>query len=117
MYANQTLEPLAGDTNRRRSRRRRLGTPARLWLDVGWQQVICEDVSKDGAGLIVYRPDLHDLLVFPTRSNDTVRMTLELPNGRVDVAGRLVPRGPNRVGLRFTKVTSEARAKLNAALA
>jgi len=102
---------------RRRSSRVRVGVPARLWLDVGWQQVICEDVSRDGAGLAVFRPELRDLLIFPQHTRNLVRLTLQLPSGDLDVCGRLVHRGPDRIGIRFARVPTEVRARLNHALA
>ena len=110
------LKPQASSC-RRRSTRVRAGIPARLWLDVGWQQVICEDVSRDGCGLVVFKPDLRDVLSFPATSTPrVVRLTLQLPEGPVDVAGQLVHRDTGRMGIRFSHVTPEARTSLQRTL-
>ena len=74
-----------------------LGIPARLWHDVGWQQVWCEDISEEGLGLTVFRPS--------PKQGDRVRVTLMLPDGAVDVVGRVVREGafPERLGVRLER--------------
>jgi hypothetical protein len=72
-----------------------LGIPARLWHDVGWQQVWCDDISEEGLGLTVFRGS--------PKQGEHVRVTLLLPDGAVDVVGRVVREGafPARLGVRL----------------
>jgi hypothetical protein len=71
----------------------RLGVPARLWHDVGWQQVWCEDVTEGFLGLSVFR-------AHPQRG-ERVRVTLLLPDGPLDVVGHVERAGPGRLGVRL----------------
>jgi len=75
----------------------RLGIPARLWHDIGWQQVWCDDISEEGLGLSVFRGS--------PKQGDRVRVTLLLPDGAVDVVGRVVREGafPARLGIRLDR--------------
>lgn len=111
MLAQQDSKP---GVNRRGAPRYRIEAPGTLWLDVGWQQVICRDISRTGAGLTVCRPDLSDLLVFPRQSRDTLRFTVQLPDGDLDLRGTLAHRGSDRLGLRFGDLGPSARARLDA---
>lgn len=90
-------ECMSTPRNRRRAPRMHLGVPGRLWDDVGWQQVWCDDISEEGLGLSVFRSS-------PKRGA-RVRVTLLLPEGALDVVGYVVREGafPARLGVRLER--------------
>ena len=97
------------DPNRRDAERLRAGLPGKLWLDIGWRQVICENVSRHGAGFKTFAPEL-------TFDDRPVRLTLQLPQGEAELNGRLVHRRDDQIGIEFEDLTPETRAQLERAI-
>ncbi len=82
----------------------RLGVPARLWQEVGWQQVWCDDISEHGLGLSVFRTS--------PRRGERLLVTLLVPDGPLEVVGRVVREGvfPERLGLQLEHASASATA-------
>jgi c-di-GMP-binding flagellar brake protein YcgR len=84
---------------------------ARVWLNVGWHQAICSDISSTGAGLWVHRN---------LEAGDNVQITLEDPDGDAfQIRAEIVHEGrfpQKRLGLRFVELAAHERLALQACM-
>lgn len=92
---------------RRQFQRVRVDFPARLWLDVGWHQVFCRDLSSGGVGMSVFKsPDVGAKL----------KVTLQMPGGsEMEVRGTVIHGGGSwsqPFGLKFLGLTREQKASI-----
>jgi len=98
---------LASAAERRRHPRTAVNIPVRIWLDIGWQQAWCCDVSQGGLGVSAFRsPQIGTLL----------HVTLQQPEREVDVQAEVVRAGSfptDLVGLRWVGPAPEVVRSLS----
>jgi len=79
--------------------------PARIWLDIGWHQGLCADISESGLGLNVLRR---------FEVGETLRITLQPPHSPdLHVFGKVVRSSQNgRLGIRIVEAEPDVRKEL-----
>ena len=103
--------------DQRRRERTPLRASARLWLESGWQDLACHDLSTGGIGLELPDPTHGDLIILPRPCSAPVRVTVALEGGEIELAAQVVRRRGRRIGLRLMCASHAVERRLAALIA